>query len=1389
MAEQDNSFLGFNFDPIASQPARDIALPNIGQEFEEATTPPAPSMFPQYDVNINTYLKEAGEQGMDKTQATNALARSLVELARQDPQFAEYEIDWDSFAQEDPNQIIRELVSNVRPEGEQGEIAAEEFTKGLMRGAPSLYMGAKGAALAAPYGAPFGPFGILVAGGTGFIGGSVFGYTAGDLFVDAITPESEKQQLAPEDQFVANYSRATGEFLPGLGLRTFAQEGSEWVSQQVLKDLSKKALDLKDGKGIVNRVQRIANGSQRVSGRVLQFGQRVENSLAQKNSRLRDYAGDIASVELAALGGAIADEAAPGDPIWKFVGEIAGGFAPALVPYKFVYELAEKTGATVSRATKGRFTEAGRERSVATDTIAASAEEKMAEGMDINEAFVFLDEQMIKYREAVNEAKAAGEVPPTLAQVSDIDHLQKITQQIAENNSLLSRQAKASADEVIAKNVEILSDLFEASKVDPEAAKLYLALQEDFYTNMLDTLLAQEALKVTEKLNNAQASVTETGVDRTGEAVSEMLDRLLRLAREEESILWNRVDPNNDQVVSGSNLSEQFQKIQAQMIEGEALNPILAGVPQKLADDTGSLTGPGIDALNEARTQLGKISDQITTVLERNPRASAEYDNALEQLRYLSPEGNRDPRTMNLGLEAFDNQGSEAAQVAQYLEARLARLGTKGVDARTRKGMEGALRVAQLKVQKELANDVVVANSPDGMPAAPTTVGELVRYRSKMLKLARQKASVANEAETAYYAKKLAEAALKDLNESGLTGLEYESARAFSRVLNDRFTRSVVGNVLGTKASGESRIAPELVTKRLLTGEGTQVALNIRQTEDAIRFLLEQNPEKYADIVTESFNTLRTQEDAFLRLTLSNIVDDETGQVTASRLNTFLNNQAVQVVLKNNPGLRADLQDLRSAQRLVDSMSGPKPVNDSAKELSDMKAFIKMFTGREDGPTALDSYIGTPDKRPDAPAENFSKLVQLVVKRNKAIEGSADAIAKAQKEVAAARKDYETAVNQGEKVPRKVLDAKFKTLQDKEAALDASMRRGMVEPDEPVTVAVGETGVTKPPAATKDVREGFKNVVIERAFTFATNAEGKFSAVKFTNYLFRPLAAGKDSVITIMRNNGLITQREIEHIQSTIKSIEQYSTTTAKYFGPEAVEMIDVQSDGLTALVRGFGARAGQSFFGTGPGPVGGLQAETIGSNLADKLFNRIPNAKRRELFVKMAKDPEFLADMYDKYRNVTKALMIKNQKDQRSALEKAVEGVSNFFASTLGVRLTGPQVRLAIEEAVRGEPPQLRGEDQDRLPQLNVRERPVMKGPTPSAEPYQLPPGFDPRRRTQPELPPALSAPPAPTPTPAPAPTPTAPVAQANTRQRMSQLFPNDPVLGSNSGIGSLLS
>ena len=1424
MAENDNSFFSFS-GPTGA----DIALGDkFGPELFEDAPAPDPNAMPTYDIDIKGYINESAEiHDSDRDQATRRLARDLILRAERDPNMQAWQesqgknIDWrDMLRKSNPNDIIRMLVTNVRQDEEgfadEVELAASELTKGLTRGGFSLYGGAKGAAALAPFGAPAGPLGVFGMGALGFIGGSTGGYLLGDLLVEGVelADPNKDQQLAPDDMFLADFAKTSGEFLPGLGLRTFAKEGGDWVADQTLKSLMIKKEALKDTKGFAARGAKILNGTQRASAATLKFMQRVNDNLAKNNKKLSDYTGDVASAELAAFAGAVAESWNPGDPYWRITGEISGGLAPALLPSQYIMKAGKNIGDATVGAYKRRFTEAGRRQSVAEELVEKAAQEKMEGlgGVDpesrvvtqqrLNEAFELLDAEIAKFEAIASGAKERGEVVPTLAQVTDIDYLKTITQAVAENNSLLTGQAKASADSVIEKNVELLRALFRASKVDPNAARLYMELQEEFYGNMLDSLLTQEAMKLQAKIDAQRAKIPldEEGdimtKGATGEEVGALFEKLSKIVGKQEDELWRQIDPQNEVILDATTLVETFKALGTQGVRGGIARGEKFGPPEMMETVEGiinnpggaALTGEAATALQTARKSLGNFQVALEKIIEKNPRAQRQYTEALEELQFISPEGNRHLRTMNLQLAPFDESASEAAQVAEYLTKRLAALGTKGTDPGTRRALQDALKIAETKVQMKNTADEIAQATPEGIPANPISLGELSVYRSVLSRIARTKAPSPTEAGMVGRAKKLVQAIDEDLKASGVSTDAYNTARAFTKVKNDRFKRSFIGRILGTKSTGEEALDPEKITKNMLAAEEIEVAKNMADARRAINFLNDQLGEGFEVITQSSLNTLQAQEEAFMRLALISSLDDETGTVTARSINSFLNRPAVQVVLKAHPSLAADFRDVRSAARALEGASAKVSESQSVKDAQDMQAFMQAYIGRKDGPTALDEYIGVPgpEKRPDDAANNLRKLIRLMTERNKEVEGAAEKIKLAEEGVAKARRKVDSATNRKEQAIAE------EDLAAAEAQLDAQRRIAMDVPDEPVSVSVmgpdGAQQVTKPPAASRDILNGFKKTVLERAFIHATNDEGKFSVNKFNNYLFQPISAGEQSVAAIMRKAGLFTDEELTTIKNNIQNIKQYSDTTAKFLG-ETPELIDPLSDGLTALTRGFGARLGQKFFGMGQSPVGGLQAESIGAQLANRVFNLIPSQKRRELFVQAATDPEVAAKLMKEVRNAVKASMIKDLDKKATARERAAEGFVNFLAATVGIRLTGPTVREALREAF---------EDLAKG-QLASEETPA---PAP-AEPVE---SF-----IENQAPPTIRAPesaPAPAPTPAPAIDPSkidyekfrqfrrqpfqapsaSPQAQVNTRQRMSQLFPNDPILGANSGIGSLI-
>lgn len=1360
-----------NLDPLT--------VSDVGVAKEE---PVAPTLggrqINQYDLDLDEYFRVTADElnEQDKPDNLNAVSRKLADdliaRAKQDPQFADVDLNWDALRAEGDDFVIRTFVKNVRPKregvGDTFALGAESFTRGFAKGAPSFYAGMKTGSAAFSK-MPGGPLPKLLAFGTGFLTGSGITALAADAIMEAVAPE---QEIAPEDRFVRNMNKAAGEILPGLGLRTMAKEGTEFVSETTMANLAKRSKALKQGKGFVNRMNRILNGSQRVSGNVLGFAQRVNEAYAKAPTK--GLARELAAVEAAAFLGAIADSAKPGDPLYRLGGELTGGFGAAFMPSTWIYTTIRDAGKKGYEFARGIGSPTLREQKAVTKILEEAGKEKMdADAISPEDALQFLDDEVERIRQAVSLAEKEGRVVGTLGQLTDVQYLQRLTKKVMQNNAGLSEQARASADAVIEKQIELIEMLFKEGS--PDSLKSALLLQEEFYENMLNGLIAQESWKAMERINNVTKPVVEGGVRPidTGEVISEVLQRVTRLGRQEESALWEAVPQDLD--ASGSNVVRVFNEImETEYNPGDTVNKLIRNFPEQLQGEFGTQVTPEISA---AQGQLSQLSSSIDKLLTNSPRALPAYEEALKQLKA------KDVRTMNYGLEDFDPTKSEAAQVLEYLSKRLARLGTKGVSPSERKELEAAKKLAELRVSKEAATSQLGSLVPEGgnLPNAATT-GQLITFRKQMNNIAMNQGE--RDPQLAGQAAKLARAALDDLAEVGTDDLAYEAARSFSRVFNDRFTRSVVGDIIGF--GGKIKVQPERVTPMLIRANDVQSAINIRQVDEALKFLADRDP-AYTDLMNTELGTIRQQYDAFMRIMLGGYTDEtgqrvggilnEDGTVNPTKLQNFLNNKALQPALQYLPGLRNDLKDVVSAQRLVDSMV--KGQTDETKRLADMQAFVKQFTEYESGPDALDGFIGLPDKRPKTPAANFEKFVQLVVRRNNQNQVLEDNIAEQQLRVNARRAELREARSQDQ-----VSQIRIKNIQDRltseEARLDSLLNRRATTLDQPEPVIIDETtplpiiGAEKPGGVitTADetftpgnVVEGLKETVFERAFSYASNPSGpktQFNPFKFESYLFQPLASGKDSVAVILNKNGVLSTAEINHVKDVLETIKK-QTAKGVYLG-EAPDLVEIQNDSLSALARLIGVKVSDMVAPVSS--MGQLQSANIFSNMFHKIMIKMPSHKQELLFTQMSKDPKFFIDMMDTHADLVRPIVQNNL--EASQFDQAVEATKDFFARTIGVRLSSAAIRQSVLDAF----------NQTTGNIVEDAEREAKSAPPPPVETAPLPTSQIPA----PALSPQASAPVSAAPPVAAAPAP-------QTRQKVAQMFPNDPILGANSGIGSLMS
>lgn len=199
------------------------------------------------------------------------------------------------------------------------------------------------------------------------------------------------------------------------------------------------------------------------------------------------------------------------------------------------------------------------------------------------------------------------------------------------------------------------------------------------------------------------------------------------------------------------------------------------------------------------------------------------------------------------------------------------------------------------------------------------TAGELTQFRSEMLERARQLTQAGDFAGARIHSK-LAEAALDDLDgayRGAASGSAYDEARAFSRELNEAFTRSFAGKATAEGRFGE-RIAPELLLRRAFATGKESGNIQLQELEEATRFLVTQGVRDTDESVTAMLNS----QERILRLAAADTIDPETGVVSTKALSRFIRDN--ESLLNRFPEVKTDLEKAvtsEAARKNIESMS------------------------------------------------------------------------------------------------------------------------------------------------------------------------------------------------------------------------------------------------------------------------------------------------------------------------------------------------------------------------------------------------------------------------------------------------------------------------------------
>ena len=499
---------------------------------------------------------------------------------------------------------------------------------------------------------------------------------------------------------------------------------------------------------------------------------------------------------------------------------------------------------------------------------------------------------------------------------------------------------------------------------DQDAIQTAADLAEGVFSAQLNERMAF----ATDNVMSAFSQVSGDGTSniQLSEKLFDIITNQLGQARSKEKVLWSAV-PDID-LTSFTNAAGETTNTPSFITAWNRLRGVSPELQEKLADDM-----PLLQAFVARKTdELGlsgppPIPAELRTAQKRateavNKLAGTTYENRVSSI-----------------VDTMTGEGATQQEILTRLRQEASSSRGRMSTPRTRQLADALDKTADLMVMQ--GNQPAADGS--GAVTAPLTTKELTELRGIALNYARRFASGENpDYNSARIANEMASAMLDDLGGASLGPaadnyrFQYDTARAYSRALNDTFTRAFAGEATKTKGSGAASMGPELLARRILQGGNDPTYLRLEQINDIGMFAVEEG---LADAET-TVGTLRGVTEQILRNARSETFDPNTGQVNPDALAKWVAKNSD--VLDQFPALKFDLQNAESANVLLKETSviNQKRQAEELAQLSfyDLMNPVVSDTGRrvhgtESPTTAVARAINT-----KAPIKGLNRLLEVV---------------------------------------------------------------------------------------------------------------------------------------------------------------------------------------------------------------------------------------------------------------------------------------------------------------------------------------------------------------------------------------------------------------------------
>lgn len=785
--------------------------------------------------------------------------------------------------------------------------------------------------------------------GSGIVG-SLAGYKGGELLTDELI--GEESPMLPGQTSAYESGKTAAGALAWLPFPFMISKNVGVGTAEFIKNLADKGLN-------PSRSTRLLQGAQNLLSKT---------GTAARGAPTAFLTGETIAATGQTLGAGFSEEYFQGDPLARIFFETAGGVGATVIGSPLLPAIKNKDKIlTAMRNVKTTYEQGGasavlsplknaRQKKAVERIIdileaeGENVEEVIARlaGDDLGELLIGEDGKPIALT-----AGAKGGSPALLAIEASLEQL---------GSGLSAERTAGSKASIKALRNVILAM---AQTGDQDALQTAADLAEGVFSAQLNQRMAfatDNVLKAFETVSGDGSSNIQLS-----EKLFDVITNQLGQARGKEKALWSAV-PDID-LTSFTDAAGEATNTPSFITAWKRLRGVSPELQTKLAKDM-----PLLEAFVTRKTdELGlggaaPVSAELRTAQRRasdavNKLAGTSYENRVSSI-----------------IDTMTAEGASQADI-------LARLRQEASSAR---GRMSTPRTRQLANALDQTADLMVLQgkqaTDDGAGAVtePLTTKELTELRGIALNYARQFASGENpDYNSARIANEMASAMLDDLGGASLGSsaaenyrFQYDTARAYSRALNDTFTRAFAGEATKTKGSGAASMGPELLARRILQGGNDPTYLRLEQINDIGMFAVEEG---LADAET-TIGTLRGVTEQILRNARSEAFDPNTGTVNPDALAKWVAKN--EDVLSQFPSLKYDLEDAATANVLLKETSVINKKN-QAEELAQLSFYdlmnpVSSDTGRriygtESPTTAIARAVNT-----KAPVKSLDRLLDVV---------------------------------------------------------------------------------------------------------------------------------------------------------------------------------------------------------------------------------------------------------------------------------------------------------------------------------------------------------------------------------------------------------------------------